>query len=163
MIKHFLTFIIIGIFYLGVEVIDRVFIGELVGLYGWTKLSLVGWSSVWMIPVGGLCGLVIGMFNENKKFWKLPMLVQSLIGVAVVLLIELTTGLILNVWLKLNIWDYSNAFLNLFGQISFRTGLLFFLLTPFAIWFDDLLRCGLYKNKSVYPFLENYIRLFTLK
>lgn len=158
-----LLFLIMGIFYLGIEVIVRIIEGSLIGTNGWTALSAVGWSSGWMILIGGLCGIFVGMINENRKFWEVPMIFQAFVGVTVTLAIELLSGIIFNLVLNLNIWDYRDLKFHFLGQICLQNAILFFLFMPFVIWFDDLLRCGIYKNKSVYPFLENYKRFFTGK
>ena len=159
--KNILTFIILGIFYLGIEIIVRINAPELNQI--WSIYSLVGWTSFWMFFIGGICGYLIGRINENRSFWRLPILVQSIIGTLLTLSIELITGIFFNIILKLNLWDYSNLHVHFLGQICLKNGILFFIAMPAIIWLDDLLRHGLYKDGSVYPFFENYKRLCTLK
>lgn len=69
-----------------------------------------------MLVLGGLCLLWIGGLDSFfKKAPPLP--VQMLLGGLFITAAELVTGLILNVWLGLRIWDYSNIPLNFMGQI----------------------------------------------
>ena len=49
--------------------------------------------------------------------WKCPLWLQALACAALVTAVELVAGLALNVWLCLDVWDYSNIPMNLFGQI----------------------------------------------
>ena len=49
--------------------------------------------------------------------WEVPLWLQALACAVLVTAVELAAGLILNVWLGLNIWDYSRLPFNLWGQI----------------------------------------------
>lgn len=49
--------------------------------------------------------------------WECPLPLQALICAALVTVTELIAGLILNVWLGLGVWDYSDLWGNLWGQI----------------------------------------------
>ena len=49
--------------------------------------------------------------------WELPLWLQALACAFLVTAVELVSGLILNVWLGLGIWDYSHLSGNLWGQI----------------------------------------------
>lgn len=49
--------------------------------------------------------------------WNVPLLLQGLACAVLVTAVELVAGLILNVWLGLDIWDYSGLPGNLWGQI----------------------------------------------
>lgn len=58
--------------------------------------------------------------------WACPLWLQALACAALVTVVELAAGLVLNVWLELAVWDYSGLPLNLWGQICL----------PFsAVWF----------------------------
>lgn len=92
-----------------------------------------GDANVVMLPIGGLCGLLIGSINQIPKFYNMSVFKQSLIGTGIVLVIEYTAGYILNIKMGLDIWDYSNMFFNINGQICLEFGLLWILLMPAAI------------------------------
>lgn len=49
--------------------------------------------------------------------WEVPLWLQALACAVLVTLTELAAGLILNVWLGLDVWDYSHLWGNLWGQI----------------------------------------------
>jgi uncharacterized membrane protein len=146
--KKLLTIFLVGfITYIGFEVIFTAVYGEFSKLVANPFLSLQGFSSLWMGVVGGLLLIILGKFNEIDGFHLgLPMLVQSLIGCVVITLIELLSGCILNLYMGLNLWDYSYLPWNLWGQINVGHSLYWLLLSPFAFWLDDLLRWIFYRT-----------------
>ena len=93
-----------------------------------------------MLIVGGLCGVLVGAINQRPGFYRAPVFVQAMIGALVVLAVEFVSGCILNLWLGLGIWDYSNLPGNVLGQICPVFGLLWFLIMPLAIWAEDTAR-----------------------
>jgi len=164
--KHFSIFIIMGLVYLVMEVFNRWVGGAMVGYeiadMTQSMVSATGWTSFWMLLVGGLCGLLLGKMNEWKCTNKLPVLVQAIIGTLLIVLpLEFSSGIILNIWLKLGIWDYSNNFANLLGQICLQNGLMFMAICPFAFWLDDVLRHYIYDEKKPSPLYKFYVRIFT--
>lgn len=105
----------------------------------WRIPSNGGWASIYMLPVYGLCLLAVGSINQVPRFYNLSMRLQALIGTIIVLVIELFSGIILNIGLGLGIWDYSDMPFNILGQICLLYGIFWFLLMPFAIWLEDRL------------------------
>ncbi|WP_313559081.1 putative ABC transporter permease [Ruminiclostridium cellobioparum] len=104
--------------------------------------------SVWqMVIVGGMCFVVIGLINEVYP-WTMPLWLQSTIATGTVTAIELVSGLILNVWLGLRIWDYSNLPFNLYGQVCLYFSLLWLVLSPVAIILDDWLRHWMFEEEK---------------
>lgn len=154
---------IMGFVYLGIEVIFRAISGEMVGTGGIKYISMAGWTTLWMILVGGLCGLLLGLFNEMKWSKDFPIVIQSLVGTMVIIIIELFSGLFFNVLLGLSLWDYSDWPLNIFGQTSIVFGVFWFFLTPMVFWLDDFLRFAVYGEDSKYNILVPYKKLFTLQ
>ncbi len=79
---------------------------------------------------------------------------QMAISALIITTVELITGVIVNLWLGLNVWDYSKQPYNLLGQICLLyTNIWFFLSLP-AILLDDYLRYYLMKEeKPHYKFL----------
>ena len=102
-----------------------------------------GYSHPSMFIVGGICLLALGGIN-NELPWEMSLLLQAVIGAVVITVIELLCGLIVNVWLGLNVWDYSNLPLNVLGQISALFCVLWIPVAAFGIWLDDFLRWKLY-------------------
>lgn len=72
--------------------------------------------------------------------WNIPIWLQALICGVLVTLVELLSGLILNVKLDLNIWDYSDLWGNFMGQICPQFSLLWFALCLIFIPVFDHLR-----------------------
>lgn len=81
----------------------------------------------------------IGMLNEIFK-WNDPIWLQMLCGSFIITLNEFFTGIIVNLILKWNVWDYSDIPLNIMGQICIPFMILWFILSYFAIIIDDYLR-----------------------
>ena len=67
-----------------------------------------GYSHPSMFVVGGLCGVLVGAINQAPRFYRAPVIVQSVIGAVIVLAVEFISGCVLNLWLGLGVWDYSN-------------------------------------------------------
>lgn len=112
-----------------------------------------GHSHISMFIVGGICFVLIGLINEYLSF-QTPLWKQQLIATVIITIIELLAGLILNIWLQLNIWDYSNLPFSLLGQISLKYSTLWFLLSLLAIVLDDWLRWWLFdEEKPHYKFI----------
>lgn len=99
-----------------------------------------GYSHPTMLFVGGLCGVLVGAINQIPRFYRAPVIVQSVIGALIVLAVEFASGCILNLWMGLAIWDYSNQPGNVLGQICPAFGLLWLLIMPLAIWAEDTVR-----------------------
>ena len=93
-----------------------------------------------MLIVGGLCVVLVGAINQRPGFYRAPVIVQAMIGALIVLAVEFVSGCVLNLWLGLDIWDYSNQPGNVLGQICPVFGLLWFLIMPLAIWAEDTAR-----------------------
>ena len=62
--------------------------------------------------------------------------------------LELITGLIVNVWLKMDIWDYSGLPYNFKGQICLLYSFFWFLVSSVAIVMDDFLRYKLFHEEK---------------
>ena len=63
-----------------------------------------------------------------------------LIGSCIATVIEFISGLIINVWLGLDVWDYSNLPLNVMGQICLPFSIIWFFMSLLCIVLDDYLR-----------------------
>ena len=121
LIEYFILLVIGGSIYVTMEILFR------------------GYSHISMFIVGGLCLCLIGVLNEFYK-WDMYIEWQVLIGVGIILTLEFISGCIVNLWLNLNVWDYSNMPLNLLGQICLPFALLWIPLAFLAILLDDYLR-----------------------
>lgn len=71
--------------------------------------------------------------------WYTPLPIQALGCTVLVTIVEYCAGMVLNVWLGLNIWDYSNIPLNFHGQICVPFMVLWYVLClVFIVVFDWL-------------------------
>lgn len=86
-----------GLAYMGVELLWR-------GSTHWT-----------MGVLGGVCFALIGLLDEWQDHPSMPL--QMLEGAMLITTLELLTGLIVNRWLGLQVWDYSDMPGNLWGQV----------------------------------------------
>lgn len=103
-----------------------------------------------MYVLGGLAFLLIGELNEHIS-WEIPFWIQDLIGTAITLLLEFVFGCVLNLWLRLAVWDYSNLPFNILGQVCLPFALIWAVLVAIAIVLDDYLRYWLFdEDKPVY-------------
>lgn len=79
---------------------------------------------------------------------------QMVLSSLIITVLELITGLIVNIWLKMDIWDYSSLPYNFKGQICLLYSFFWFLVSSVAIVMDDLLRYKLFnEEKPHYKFL----------
>lgn len=127
--KHLMLFCIGGGLYVLIEVLAR-------GRSHWS-----------MALLGGACFLAIGAINEHIP-WEAGLVWQMLLGGGIITVLELLTGLIVNVWLGWGIWNYSNMPLNLWGQICLPYSLLWVLLSLAPVWLDDWLRWKLFGEEE---------------
>ncbi len=121
-------------------------------LFGAVAYALIeviwrGYTHWTMAVLGGLLFLLIGGIN-NWLPWAMPLWLQMLIGTCVVTGAELIAGLILNVWLGLGIWDYSQMPFNLLGQICPQFTIAWAGLSLVAILLDDYLRYWIWKEQK---------------
>lgn len=108
-------------------------------LYYTGEILFRGYSHWSMFLLGGLCFLYAGIQNEFTA-WNKPLILQIMQVELFVLIGEFITGCIVNLWLKWNVWDYSNMPANVAGQICLPFALLFLPLCLGAIVLDDFLR-----------------------
>ena len=127
-IKYLTLFLIGGAFYYALAVLFR------------------GYSFPAMAVCGGLCFIICGVLNEKDRC--MPLVLQQLIAAFGITMIEFASGLILNVWLKLNMWDYSNMPGNIFGQICPEFTALWFFLSAVGIFLDDLIRWRIFGEEK---------------
>lgn len=99
--------------------------------------------------LGGICFVSIGLINEFYD-WELLLPHQMLYATLIITLLEFVFGVILNIKLGLNIWDYSNLRFNILGQISLEYMFLWFWLSFPAILLDDWLRYRLFNEEKPY-------------
>ena len=116
-------------------------------LYLFIEILYRGHTHWTMGILGGACFVLIGLINEILS-WETPLLVQGLIGSGIITVLEFISGVILNIWLGLGIWDYSQMPFNLLGQICLRFSVAWFFLSIVALILDDCLRYWLFQEEK---------------
>ena len=96
-------------------------------LYYTIEMLFRGYSHWSMFVLGGVC-MAFFAFQGNATHWKDPMWIQVIRCTIFVTCCEFITGLIVNKWFQLGVWDYSDQPFHLFGQICL----------PFAVLFSGL-------------------------
>ena len=134
-LKNFLIFCVVFTIYMCIEGIWKTFV------------SPGGVQSFTMGFLGGFAILFIGQLNRWFTF-EMPLVLQAFIGGVFITLCEFVSGLILNVWLGLGIWDYSSMPLNVMGQICIPFTLAWMALAIVAILVDDYLRYVVYGEEK---------------
>ena len=99
-------------------------------IYGLVEVLVRGYTH-WTMAIAG--GIVLVIFNFILRFENIGFLMRCLIGATVITAVEFGFGMVVNVWLGWNVWDYSDKPLNLFGQIcpTFSLGWLFISIPAF--------------------------------
>ncbi len=119
--KYILLFFVGGYSYCGVELLFR------------------GYSHISMLIAGGICFILIGLIKEVFPR-KISIVSQMVISTVIITAVELIAGLVVNVWLGLKIWDYSNLPYDFMGQICLLYTNIWFALSFAAILLDDYLK-----------------------
>ena len=76
--------------------------------------------------LGGICFIL--MYQFERRFKKLNMLIKAVILAIIITMFELLTGIIVNLIFELNVWDYSDLKYNFMGQISLIYSVFWFVL-----------------------------------
>ena len=98
-----------------------------------------GYSHWSMFLLAGMAGIIIGSFDEVKP-QGLSLISQGIVGSIIITALELICGLVVNVWLNLGVWDYSNMPFNFLGQICLSFSILWVILSIVCVIVNDYLR-----------------------
>ena len=109
----------------------------LTGAIGYCIIEILwrGFTHPSMAVVGGICLLLIRYIN--RRFSDRPYAFRAMLCSFGISLIELASGILLNMVLHLNVWDYSAQPLNLMGQICPLYSFLWFFLSLAVIYFGN--------------------------
>ena len=111
-------------------------------IYALVEILFRGYTHWSMFILGGLC--FIGMYvsaASHEPIWK-----KWVISTGIILVLEFEAGIILNLLLGWDIWDYSKYRFNLYGQICLRYALCWFALCIPGNALCDLLRTKLFER-----------------
>ena len=115
-------------------------------LYGIIEVLFKGSTHLSMLIAGGFAFLLIGALNEGNR--NPSLLGMMVISCVLITFIELVTGIIVNRWLHLNVWDYSKLPYNFLGQVCLLFSVCWFFLSFVAILLDDYIRYFLLGGKK---------------
>ena len=94
-----------------------------------------------MIIAGGICFVIFSLIEKHYR--ESSPVFKAVLCSSAVCVIELLFGVIFNLYFKMNVWDYSNEPLNLWGQIcpmfALRWGALGLAALPLARALEKLL------------------------
>lgn len=117
----------------GVRIIENIYSGErtflfLFGyfLYGLIEIMWRGYTHWTMAVTGGICLVII--FEISVRFSGLPLWKKCFFGSLAITAIEFLIGIVVNIVLGWNVWDYTDEPFNILGQICPLFSLMWFLL-----------------------------------
>ena len=115
--------------------------------YYYLEIITRGYSHYSMFLLGGACFILCGLLNESSVI-QIGLIWQMFLSAAIITALEFITGMIVNVWLHWNVWDYSKIPHNYKGQICLRFAVVWFFLSAIAIFADDYIRYWLFSEEK---------------
>lgn len=109
-----------------------------------------------MFLVAGACFLLIGVINDRCRKYRIQPILQIAITVVCMTMIEFVSGVFLNLYLGLGVWDYSDLPLNVFGQVCVSYMLLWIPLSFAAIGLDNRMKDFLFGGERVGRFRRDW-------
>lgn len=123
-------------------------------LYGAIETFWRGYTHWTMILTGGLCMLLVYVFNKRyKNAW---LIVKCIVAAIIITAIEFLVGCIVNIGLGWNVWDYSNEHFNIMGQICVRLSITWLLLSV-----PMIMVCNIYEK--IFNRIQTKIMQITVK
>jgi uncharacterized membrane protein len=110
--------------------------------YSLVEILWRGYTHWTMMITGGICFLILfRVFDkiEYAKLWK-----KCLAGAGIITGVEFLVGCIVNLWLHMQVWDYSYLPLNVMGQICFLYSILWGLLSIPAVYLSNKIKKKLF-------------------
>ncbi len=107
-----------------IEHISVFFFGGI--LYSFIEILWRGYTHWTMTAVGGFCFLLLYGINHRMKHRSF--LVRCLLGAGLITAVEFAAGVVVNLILRLEVWDYSHMSFNLLGQVCLFFSCMWFVL-----------------------------------
>lgn len=113
-------------------------------IYFYMEIAFRGYSHYSMFICGGLCFLLVGrignrILRDEHRILTAQIKIM-LFGSLVITTLEYITGVIVNLYFKLGVWDYSGYKYNVQGQICLIYSLLWALLSLPCVFMDGMIR-----------------------
>lgn len=112
------------------------FFGEVIWKTSQGRPETISWT---MFALAIILAIPLERFGAELP-WGMPLLGQAAICALAITAVEFTAGLVLNVWLGLGVWDYSQLAGNIMGQICPQFMALWFVLSIVGIVMLDWMR-----------------------
>lgn len=106
-------------------------------IYPFLEIVWRGYTHVTMCFAGGICSFFMFYIIKNSGgniFFK------SFLCAGVITVVELIFGILFNIVLKMNVWDYSDKPFNFMGQICLSYFFIWYFLSLFLNWFYTIVR-----------------------
>ena len=103
----------------------------LVGGFGYCLIEII-WRGRTHYSMFFAGAIVLSCFFYISKNYNIPFWLKCIIGSLLITLIEFIFGLVFNLAMKENVWDYSNVPFNILGQICIPFSFLWLLLSGVA-------------------------------
>jgi hypothetical protein len=108
-------------------------------LYPACEILCRGRTDFSMALAGGTCVCLIDRIC-NEKLRAMPLSVKCFAGSGIITAVEFLTGVIVNLILKMDVWDYSQMPMNILGQICLPFSILWYAATLPAMMLGEW--CG---------------------
>lgn len=115
-------------------------------LYTIVELLFRGNSHWTMFILGGLCFLLVGGIDE--VFGNMTLIAQMGISAVIITVLEFICGCIVNLWLDMDVWNYTSLPFNILGQVCLIFTVAWFFLSLVGIVTDDFLRWKLFEEEK---------------
>ena len=106
-----------------------------------------GYSHWSMFALSGVCFIIIDLLNQTWKNIR-SLIFLIILCTLIITVLEFVTGLIVNLWLGLGVWDYSNMPGNFLGIICPQFTAAWVGLSLLAIMLDDWIRYWLFGEEK---------------
>ena len=107
-------------------------------LYSITEIVYRAYTHITMFFAGGICFLLIYMCE--KYLYGKKLFYRCCVYALMITTVEFIFGVIFNIVLKLNVWDYSQEPLNIMGQVCPGFVLMWMGISVPAIWLSAKIR-----------------------
>lgn len=113
--------------------------------YAAIEIVYRGFTHFSMFIAGGVCFLILLKLSSVN----FPFLLKCVAGGASICAVEFAAGCIVNLWLKLNVWDYTRYGYDIMGQVCLRYFIIWSALSGLVMWgYPALLRFGAVKRRT---------------
>jgi uncharacterized membrane protein len=107
------------------------------GGLGYALIEIVyrGYTHISMFVAGGICFCILIMISQSG----MPFLLKCLAGGLAICVVEFAAGAVVNLWLGLNVWDYTRYGYHILGQVCLRYFVIWSALSGVVMWGYPLL------------------------